>query len=488
MRESKPQLNKHQGRWLQIVLSLALCLALLLGPATAVAEDAANTYTELDEAMDLLKTFHLSGMTEEEMIQAAIEGILYELDDPYTDHFTAEEMQAFTDSLNNQYEGTGLFIRETDDSFIISNVFEGTSAQNEGLQEGDVVTAVNGQSTKGKSIYDLEDAEFGEQGGSVKVTVERDGKPVEVSLSYENVQVPVVEGKWLGDGIGYLALRTFTQESADAFAEELEHFAEQGLEALVVDLRYNGGGLIESAQQIGGHFYSEGAIAYLRDRDKKEKVIHVFPDQTPVTVPLVILVNEDTASASEVLAGALQDKELGVIIGSQTYGKGVVQNLYPLLSSGGVLKITVQEYYTPKRNQVHNKGITPDIVVTGNHEQLFKAFHTLGIKHLGIELHQSKIKVNGQDFFGDIDVIKKDKKTHLPARFLASIINADLTWDAKSKSVQIKTSDTTKKYPLQSLLVKEGTSYIDVSVFGSDFPEFKWNHLEARPYMDVNLK
>lgn len=477
-------MNLLSARLKLITLPIVLCATLLLSPWSASAKEAGK-YTELDETIDLLEAYHLSGVTEEELIQAAIEGILYSLNDPYTDYYSEDELEAFTDSLNNVYYGTGILLDELNGEIYVNLVMENTSAEQMGILEGDVILTVNDITVEEIQLLDLEKAEIGADGASVKLSVRRGVDILTFSLMYAEVQVPLVTTRWFGEGVGYLRLHTFSDEAAIEFIVELDKLNEKGLQSLIIDLRYNGGGLLSSTEMIARQFLDNDVLMYTKDKNGKEVKVEV-DGVLPLMIPTVVLVNEGTASASEVLAGALQDHNLALIVGNQTFGKGVIQQVIPLQSSGGVLKLTVEEYFTPNKHKVHGVGITPDIEITGNQEQLFKALYAAGVTKLRIGVEPTKVTVNGEIFHTQVDIHKKDGATYLPVRFLAAAMNADLSWDPTTKSVILVKGLKKMTYPLSSLTVKNNLSYIDVKRFQLDFPEFNWSTANNVPTIDVS--
>ncbi len=478
-------MNILSARLNNITIPIILCVTLLLTPWSASAKEAGN-YTELDETIDLLEAYHLSGVTEDELIQAAIEGILYSLDDPYTDYYSAEELQAFTNSLNNVYFGTGIVLDELNGQIYVNLVMENTSAERMGVLEGDVILAVNGISVKGIKLLELEKAEIGANGASVKLSVRRGTELLSFSLTYAEVQVPLVTARWFGEGIGYLRLHTFSDEAAIDFIVELDKLNQKGLQSLIIDLRYNGGGLLSSTEMIARQFLDNDVLMYTKDRSGKEIKVEV-DGALPMMIPTVVLVNEGTASASEVLAGALQDHNLALIVGTQTFGKGVIQQVIPMNTNGGALKITVEEYLTPNKHKVHGVGITPDIRISGNQEQLFKALYAAGVTKLMVSVEPTRITVNGEVFHAQIDILKQEQEIYLPLRLLAAATNADLSWDQATKSVLLMKGSKKLTYPISSLTVKNNLSYINVKTFQKDFPEFKWSTSGNISTIDVGI-
>lgn len=309
-----------------VTIPIVLCLTLFITPWSASAKESGK-YTELDETIDLLESYHLSGVTEEELIQAAIEGIIYSLDDPYTEYFSEVDLESFTDSLNNVYYGTGIILGELDGEIIVNLVMEHTSAEQMGVQEGDVILTVNGVVAKGKKLFDLVQAEMGTDGASVKLTLRRGSKDLAFNLTYKEVQVPLVTSRWFGNGVGYLQLHTFSDEATFEFIAELGKLKDKGLQSLIIDLRYNGGGLLSATETIAEQFLDNDVLMYTKDNRGKEIKVEV-DGQSPLTIPLVVLVNDGTASASEVLAGALQDNHLALVVGDQSFGKVLSNKSY----------------------------------------------------------------------------------------------------------------------------------------------------------------
>jgi carboxyl-terminal processing protease len=468
-----------------VTIPIVLCIFLVLTPLHTYAKET-DKYTELNETIDLLKALHLSGVTEEELHQAAIEGMIDSLDDPYTEYLSKEQLVAFTKSLNQIYYGTGIILDEIDDEYYVKFVLEHSSAEEMGIQEGDVIISLNGKNVEGKSLRELEQAEVGMNGQVVKLTVRRAGKVLAVSLTYKEVQFPLVTSRWFGDGVGYIQLHTFSDEAATQFIDELDKLTAKGLKSLLIDLRYNGGGLLSATETIAEKFLDHDVLMYTKDNKGKEAKVEV-KGQSPLTIPIIILVNEGTASASEVFAGALQDNQLALVVGDQSYGKGVIQQVIPLYTSGAALKMTVNEYFTPNRHKVDGVGITPDIAVSGIPEQLLRALYAAGSKKLNIVIKPTTININGEILRTQVDDIKQDGKDYMPLRFLAAAVGAELAWDSASNSIIVTNGTKKVVYPKKSIMISNNFSYIDVKSFQKDFSELSWSTSSGSSTINVGI-
>lgn len=305
------------------------------------------------------------------LTDGAIRGLLEETGDPYSSYFTEKEFEDFYNDLEGTFAGIGiLYTQQKDGKLIIQSIFEGSAAAKADLQEGDEVIAVDGRRTYGKSIDQVMELMKGEPNSSVVLTVKRDGKERSVTLKREQMQFSPVDSLMLDNKIGYIALYTFSENSAEIFRKHLSKLESDGMKGLIIDLRDNGGGYVDAAIGIADIFIDNGTIVHIKNREGKQSDIRATAGA--MKVPMAVLVNGRTASASEMLAGALQDYKVGTVIGTKTFGKGIVQATMPL-EKGGILKLTVEEYFSPQMNKINGKGIMPDIVIEKPDDQLMRA-------------------------------------------------------------------------------------------------------------------
>jgi carboxyl-terminal processing protease len=334
----------------------------------------------LNEVIKKSERYFYKEVDREEMYEGAIKGALAALDDNYTFYLSPRILKRETENVyHGAFGGLGIQIQPEKGFIKITRPLPNSPALRAGLRAGDYITNVNGDriniSSSGQSIYDVVDILRGKVGTQVTITVQRRGDPVpfDVTLTREVIKPPSVEKEMLGDGIGYILIRQFTGRTSQEFQESLEelHRAEgDGLKSLILDLRYNSGGLLDAAYFVADAFISEGVIVSTQGRNQDfnreymaRPTILCDPD-----VNLVVLVNGYSASGAEIVAGAIKDVKRGTLLGTKTYGKGVVQHRYPLEKVGGAVSLTISTYYTPSGvsiNKEGNKegGITPHLIV-----------------------------------------------------------------------------------------------------------------------------
>jgi carboxyl-terminal processing protease len=297
--------------------------------------------------------------------QAGVNGLLASLRDPYTVYFTRQQAAAFDQELSGTYTGIGTELDSSHGKLTITRVFAGSPAARAGVRSGDVIVAVDGTSTAGHSVNDVVSRILGRAGTKVELRLRRGTSVIDLTLTRGTITRPLTVARLIADHgtkVGYVALSAFASGAGSQVASDVAKLRAQGAQALVFDLRDNGGGLVEEAVKVASDFLPPGRVV------ATEKGLHV-PTTILKTVaghatslPLVVLVNGDTASASEIVTGALQDHGRATVIGTRTFGKGVVQTVLPL-PAGASLKITIAAYLTPDGRNINHKGLQPDIVV-----------------------------------------------------------------------------------------------------------------------------
>ncbi|MDB5054517.1 MAG: hypothetical protein JWM44_2567 [Bacilli bacterium] len=338
---------------------------------------------------------------------------------------------------------------------------------------------MNGSKVSSDNIGDLFDAAVKGKikGDTVTLDIRRGTETKQYIVPFKNVVLPIVTSQWFPEGIGYLSLAAFSQDADKAFSTSLSDLQSKGMKSLIIDLRNNGGGYIETAKKIAAHFMKNKVLMYIKNRDGKEESISTT-EGSNADYPIVILVNENSASASEVFAGAMQDYKLATIVGVKTYGKGVTQNVIPLFN-GGELKITTEEYFTPNHHSVNHIGLTPDIAALNDVEQLIKAMYAAGAKDISLILSKNDYKLNNNLFtlLGSAPYMQVGEQIYLSSRLLASLIHGNATWDESSRSVILAQKDMKLELPVTSpdMIIRNGTSYMNAAAFASKFPMFRWS-------------
>lgn len=307
----------------------------------------------------------------EKQSQGAIEGMVASLGDPYTTYLTAKDNKELSDQLTGKLSGVGIEIGTKNDRLTVIAPIDGTPASKAGIRAGDVIVAIDGQDTSGLTTDEAVKKIRGDKGTEVTLTIVRDGAaPQDIKIIRDDISVPSVTTEIKPGNIGYIKIRTFGAETANDVSKAAQEFADAGVKAVVIDVRDNPGGYLDASVKISSQFMSSGVVVEERSRTEKNRVINAQSGGSLTKVPIVILVNEGSASASEILAGALQDNGRAVLVGEKTYGKGSVQEIICLsnLSVGAEcktdsLKVTVAHWYTPKGINISKEGIKPDVEV-----------------------------------------------------------------------------------------------------------------------------
>ncbi|MBQ9266996.1 MAG: S41 family peptidase [Clostridia bacterium] len=326
-----------------------------------------NSYAKLDKVKEIIEQNFLFDYDEDKLIDGAISGMLETLDDPYTVYYTEDEWTKFMTETEGEYDGVGLYITydTTNSTVIVLTPIENSPAAEAGILPGDYIISIDGESAVGKSLDEVASLLKGRAGTSVKVEFERikdkESEKFERTLVRGNIVLdPVVEKVYEGN-IGYIKLTSFDETTYKAFKNSYDHLIkDEKVSGLILDLRNNPGGLLDVSTKIADLLVPEGKIVYTVDKNGKEEAI--FSDDNKIEIPMAVLINEGSASASEVLTAAIKDYGVGVIVGTKSYGKGIVQGI-KTLRDGTYMKITISEYFSPKGEKINKIGITPDIEV-----------------------------------------------------------------------------------------------------------------------------
>ncbi len=326
--------------------------------------DRLKKYEELDELKLLVEQYFYQEPDEQAMLDGAEMGLLYGLDDPYTFYYTPDQYAKMWENDEGEYAGIGIQIMANYATGIctISRVFLDSPALEVGIRKGDVLSKVEDLDVTASNLQEAVDIMRGEVGKPVNVQVLRGDQVLDFVVSRAVVHVNWVNSCMLENDVGYISLYEFSGDCSVAFKTQLDALLEKGAKALIMDLRDNPGGWVDDAVKVADLFLPEGTVASLVYRDGTTEYFTTTTDNKELEIPLVVLVNEYSASASEILSGALQDYERATIMGTKTYGKGVVQYVLPVGTRGAGMQLTVAQYYTPNGNEVHKIGITPDVI------------------------------------------------------------------------------------------------------------------------------
>lgn len=320
--------------------------------------------SKLDNYKAIIDKYYLGEVDENKLEEGAIKGYIEGLGDPYTEYISKEDMDSYLDDTMGNFVGIGIYmIKNTENDRIqVLSTIKGSPAEKAGVQAGDLIISADGVEYHADDMSTAANKIKGEAGTNVKLEVLRGTEKLTFNITREKVKVNQVEGKVLSNNIGYIQFSSFDETTAEDFKAKYEELAKQNIKSLIIDLRNNGGGIVDQALEIADYMTDKDSVLlYEVDKNGNEKVQKAKEDPI-INMPIVILTNENTASASEILAGALKDLGKAKIVGTKTYGKGVIQQILKL-NDGSGLKITIEEYQTPNKNKINKVGIEPDETV-----------------------------------------------------------------------------------------------------------------------------
>lgn len=312
---------------------------------------------------EMLDTYYVEDYDKELAEELMYTGLVAGVGDPYTYYLSADSLAEQVEKNSGHFVGIGVEIYAGDDGYIVvSSVTPGGPAEAAGILAEDKITEVDGESITGKTAADVSALVKGEEGTDVTLTIFREstGEVLEKTVTRQDIQVQTVSWRMMDDNIGYISITNFRENTYNQLKEALDTLEAEGMEKLVLDLRNNTGGLVKSAHEIGEELLPEGIMVYTMDKEGNRE--DTLCDDVYNDLPMVVLVNGNSASAAEILAGAIQDTGRGELIGTTTFGKGLVQRLFTLPDGSG-LNVTIQKYYTPNGTSIHGVGITPDYEV-----------------------------------------------------------------------------------------------------------------------------
>lgn len=314
---------------------------------------------------ETVKESYTGDIDDDQMEEYMYKGMMASLGDPYSAYYTSEEYEELTTETTGSYEGIGVVMQQDVNTGEVKVVrcYEGAPGEKAGLLPEDVLVEVNGESVSGMELSEVVDKVKSSQDQVAHLTIAREGESeyLEIDVHLEEVNIPVVQSEMLEDNIGYIALYEFTEQTEPQYMEAFEALKDQGMERLIIDVRNNPGGLLTSVCDILEDILPEGLIVYTEDKNG-EREEYTCDGENELDIPLAVLVNGNSASASEIFAGAIQDYSKGTIVGTTTFGKGIVQSLIPF-NDGSAIKTTTAKYYTPSGKCIHGTGIQPDVEV-----------------------------------------------------------------------------------------------------------------------------
>lgn len=352
------------------------------GEITSPEESNKKISNAIEAFRKQIDKYYIGEIDEKKLLDYTLKGYIEGLGDEYSQYMTSEEWEEYqADALGN-YVGIGVYMSmDEDDNVIIVSPIKGTPAEEAGLESGDIIVGVNDESVIGKNSSDVSNLVKGEEGTKVKITVLRKNEYLEFEIERKSIKVYHVESEILENNIGYIQLITFDEGCSEELKKAYEELKNKGAKKIILDLRDNTGGLVDEALKISDYIVEKGKKLLVTIDSEGNKKIDYSEENPIINEDIVILVNEYSASASEILVGALVDNEKATTVGTKTYGKGVIQSVF-FLKDNSALKLTIQEYYTPKEIKINKVGIEPNYFIEDNKdteidEQLQKAIELL---------------------------------------------------------------------------------------------------------------
>lgn len=330
------------------------------------SDDFLNKYDAIARYVDSLY-MDADSIKEDAVANGMLQGFIESIDDRYADYYDPEEYKEIMEKTSGQYGGIGVYVsqdKETGRIVIVSTIDDEPAAK-AGIEADDIVMEIDGVSVFGKDLSEVSSMMKGEEGTQVKIKVIREGVQHEYTITRKMIDMTSVDHEVIEDGqIGYIYINTFDLNTAEQFKEALDDIEKKGAKGLIIDIRNNGGGTVRTAIEILDRMLPEGLVMYTENKKGRDEEFYSTADES-YDKPFCVLINQYSASASEVFAGAIQDFGAGKLVGEKSYGKGVVQSIIPLqeIGDGSAIKITTQRYYTPKGRNIDNKGIDPDVPV-----------------------------------------------------------------------------------------------------------------------------
>ena len=346
-----------------------------------LSDDTETIAKKLETVKKELEKYYIGDIDTQSMTETAIKGYVAGLKDDYSEYLTKEEYEELLISITGDYVGIGIYMsQDVEGNIIVVSPIVGSPAEEAGLQAGDIITAINGESCSEMDLDTASSKIKGQEGTTVKLEILRENETLNKTVERRTVEIQDSKTEILEGNIGYIQLTTFDEGCADNVEQYLLDFQNQGINSVIIDLRDNTGGVVTEAIDFAELFVKRGDII-MRSYNKADNVTLTKSNNTkPVDMEIVILVNEYSASATEIVTAALKDNEVATIVGTTTYGKGVMQEVMPLFD--GALKVTIEEFKTPNGNEINNIGIMPDELVEDNieteeDEQLQRAIEIL---------------------------------------------------------------------------------------------------------------
>ncbi|MCL6612065.1 MAG: PDZ domain-containing protein [Peptococcaceae bacterium] len=457
------------------------CLFFITGSDQGYAAgDSTNAKKTILEVFDYLEEAHVSRPDADELMKGAIRGMIDTLKDPYTDYLSEEDFNQLIDDLEGSYGGIGVYLEGQADYPRVQEVFPGSPAMEAGLKTGDIIKKVDGMDIRGWPLVQAVEKIKGRVGTRVILVVGRGDSELTVELKRSHLNAPTVESKIIGHNTGYIDVKSFGSATPEQFKFHLDKLMAMRISGLVIDLRDNPGGYMDAAMEMAEIFLDpETPIVITKEYDGTVTRHLAGKDVKTVRVPLVVLINSQSASSSEILAGALKDSGGAALVGEKTYGKGTGQSLVRL-RAGGTLKITTTEYTTPLGTRVDGQGIKPDFEVVTRELQVPFALRILEPqpKQIVFKGSTKEVLIDGDKIPARNTPAVKNGAMYLPLRFTLEALGYVVSWEEKSGVITARKKDAEIVLPAagnplfngrelsagSGVFIEDGVSYISLDL------------------------
>jgi carboxyl-terminal processing protease len=449
-----------------LIILTVLILALALIPSFSPAWG--NTEASLQEVRHWLQYNYVEPIDWNKIDQSSVESMLKSLGDPYTNYLSPKEFDNLLTGLGGSFGGIGIYIEEVSGYITVVSPMKGTPAYQAGVKPQDRIVKVNGLDMVGAPVSQAVELIRGEPGTTVELTVLRGEAELVFKIVRELIKITTISGEMLDDKIGYIRIISFGENTAAEMKKLMAELDKAGARGLIVDLRYNGGGYLDSALEIADLLVPKGHITHTVDRSGRTQTYSVTGKGS--AKPLVLLVNEGSASGSEILAAAVLENGAGVLVGTATFGKASVQALVPL-NNGGYLKLTTAYYLTPRGNNINGVGIRPTVVVEVYDEQLPRAREILTewivnkyrLKPpalISLFINNTKSIVNGEEVAASEKPFIENGRTYIPLRFVSESLGLTVQWQQETGEILVHQAGGAIVFtPGSSTVLKGGKEY-----------------------------
>ncbi len=345
------------------VLAQSPAAPLQVFAGTAVSSNVSEEFTPFWEVWDLVHQRYLRQPVDDvALVEGAIDGMLATLDDPHTRYLPPQDQSAAQESMAGEFQGIGAEVEDVDGNITVVSPIDGSPAAAAGIRPGDILREADGVALTGMDVAEAAALVRGPAGTTVSLVIDRDGELLNIDIVRDVIKLATVRGEMLDGGIAYVRLSRFGNTTDEELSDLLLELVAQDPSGLILDLRHNPGGALDSTVKIADQFLDEGMVLFERFGDGEERPFEASDEGLVEDIPMVVLIDEGSASASEVLAGAIQDRGRGVLIGQVSFGKGTVQTWHTLSNDGGV-RVTIAEWLTPEKGSINGTGLTPDYYI-----------------------------------------------------------------------------------------------------------------------------